>query len=295
MKWELLEYAGVAIAWAGLVYAGLAPVWSLVPVVVFLSSFLIAGFFEGRARLRIRWLGTAFAFLLTGKAWGVGGAVIAVGELLREEGSSEESLLKAGLGESLEIFGTAFFLPVQLVSVPILAGTFLLMAYALSLRWEELRGSILAFPVIGGALGLYITARPYFLRYEHWNLVEWLALLIAVLFSAGVALNAVRSPEDYMRELLRESKRPPGEAEKAVEEFLVEGKRGKLLSYVAFYGSKVTSNRKELLELIEPLADYEPKTPGSLTPYWLRKLLLRREFERRKEIVEDIMRKLEGL
>ncbi|WP_297498334.1 hypothetical protein [Thermococcus sp.] len=295
MRWEVLEYAGVALAWAGLVYSGLAPAWSIVPVTIFISSFLISGFFVGKTKLRIRWLGTAFAFLTTGRSWGVGGAVIAIGELLREEGSSEESFLKAGLGESLEIFGTAFIFPVQVAPIPLLAGAFLLVAYALSLRWEELRGSVLAFPVVGGALGLYIIARPYLLRYGHWSIVEWLALLIAVLFSAGIALNSVHSPEDYMRELLRESKRPTGEAEKAVEEFLVEGKRGKLLSYVAFYGSKVTSSRKELLELIGPLADYEARKPGPLTPYWLRKLLLRREFDRRKEIVESIMKKLEGL
>jgi small basic protein len=190
--------------------------------------------------------------------------------------------------------GVAFLLPGSIRPVALLGALFLLLGYLLAWRNPELTGSVLGFGILGALLGAYVSVRPLLAeRYpEAVFYAEWLALVVAVAVAVGIVWKRTERPEEYLEDLLAETpslRIPPEErVERIVREFLLTGRKAELLSYVAFYGSRTFGNREEFKRAIELLSEYEPKRPGPLTPFWLRRRILRNELERRKKLIEEL-------
>ncbi|WP_457743131.1 hypothetical protein [Thermococcus sp.] len=299
---DAILYLGLMLTGVGLAESGILPRWTIFPIIVLFLGFLVSLYFDGAKRGVIRGLFLALAFLLTGKAWSLGGVLIGIGLTLRSVGLERGSLKVVGLGEGLAVVGVFPFLPKGLSTVPVLAGVFLALGYFLSERIEELKESVLGFALLGGGVGAYISLRNYLLQVNPKLVLysEWIALVVALVGAIGIVAGRGEDPEKYLEELLAERpgiRLPANERiEKAVREFLVKGRKAELLSYVAFYGSRTFGSREELLRLIEKLSEYEPKSSGVLTPIWLRRNILKGELERREKLVREIFEALkEGL
>ncbi|NJE04001.1 hypothetical protein E3E27_07660 [Thermococcus sp. MV11] len=217
-----------------------------------------------------------------------------------------------GAGLMVFLYGLSLLPPLEPIgSVFTYAGLFLLAGYLLAElherghSWAEpVERNLIGVGVLGGALGLYASFRGT-LSESHPSLVfygEWLALLLAVI-TAGSLVHAHVSgsdPEEYLISQWRrhESKtaRKLGKelenASKAIEDFVVRGRRGPLTAFLAYYGARVFEEREEFEELVARIADYEGRKTSPLTPPWIRRVIERRELERRARIVEEVLEEL---
>lgn len=199
-------------------------------------------------------------------------------------------------------------------SVFLYAGVALLLGYAgaeLGQRghvWAEiLERNLIGVGILGGILGLYASVRGN-LSESHPELVfygEWLVLVLGVLFAGSMVYSYVagRDPESYLLAQWRRHEAKAVEkfdpelirARKAIEDFVVRGRKGPLLAFISYYGARLFENRGEFERLVSLIADYEGKRTSVLTPLWIRRHYERRELERRIQIVEEVFGKLTEL
>ena len=226
----------------------------------------------------------------------------------------KHSRFARGLGLLLGLYGLSGIPPLDAVgSVFSYAGLFLFLGYSVAelgerYPWTEpVERNLLGLGALGAILGLYAAVRGS-LSESHPELVfygEWLVLLLGVI-TAGSMVYSYISEKDPEKYLLSQWKKHEAktverlgpelaEASRAVEDFVVRGRKGPLLTFIAYYGSRLFDDRKRFGALVEKIADYRERQTSRLTPLWIRHAYERRELERRIRIVEEVFEELRTL
>ncbi|NJE05380.1 hypothetical protein E3E36_04330 [Thermococcus sp. M36] len=194
------------------------------------------------------------------------------------------------------------------------AGASVFVAYLaseLSVRghpWAEMiERNIIGIGVLGGILGLYVSVRGSLGR-SHPELVfygEWLVMVLGVAAAGAVVYSYIveKDPEEYLlsqwrrheSRVLEKTGSELARAREAVEDFVIRGKRGPLITFITYYGAPLFDDREDFGRLVSKIADYEGKKTSLLTPVWIRRHYERRELERRARIVEEVFGELRRL
>ncbi|ASJ11311.1 hypothetical protein A3L12_03915 [Thermococcus sp. P6] len=288
-----------------------------------LVLFLVGGDVAERARGRnaafiVRTLGVSFSAILLPWEWSFSVALIALGAgtAALAPRLRDHSRLIRGTGLVIAFYGISRLPPLGPAgSVFSYAGVFLFLGYAAAELgeghpWAEpIERNLLGMGILGGILGLYATVRESLIE-SHPSMVfygEWLALLLGVIVAGSMVHSYVgeKDPEGYLlsqwkrheAETMRKLGPEMRETRKAVEDFVVRGRKGPLLAFIAYYGSRLFDERRRFEALIGKIADYRAREVSRLTPLWIRRAYERRELERRAGIVEEVfgeLRKLMG-
>lgn len=292
----------------------------LMPAAV-LTLFLIAGDVAGAIKgentaFVLRLLGVTLAALFGPTGWNLPAAMIIFGAGIATMAPRLESHSRfiRGAGLFIALYGISRLPPFGAVgSVFSYAGLFLFLGYAVAelggrYPWTEpVERNLLGIGALGAIMGLYAAVRGN-LSESHPDIVfygEWLALLLGVVVAGSMVHSYVgeKDPEAYLLSQWRKheaktvKKLGPElvEASKAVEDFVVRGRKGPLVAFIAYYGSRLFDDRKRFEALIGKIADYRGRQTSRLTPLWIRHAYERRELERRIRIVEEVFEELRTL
>ncbi|WP_226996558.1 hypothetical protein [Thermococcus sp. 5-4] len=292
----------------------------MAPVAV-LVAFLVAGEFIAAIRRKneafvTRLLGVTLAALFAPSGWNLPAAMIALGggmAFIAPRLESHSRFIR-GAGLLIGLYGISRLPPLAAVgSVFSYAGLFLFLGYSVAelgerYPWTEpVERNLLGLGALGAILGLYVAVRGS-LSESHPELVfygEWLVLLLGVIAAGSMVYSYIseKDPEAYLLSQWRKheaktvEKLGPelSEAMEAVEDFVVRGKKGPLVAFIAYYGSRLFDDRKRFEALVEKIADYRARQTSRLTPLWIRHAYERRELERRIKIVEEVFDELRTL
>ncbi|NJE60651.1 hypothetical protein E3E51_02610 [Thermococcus sp. 21S7] len=288
-----------------------------VALVLFLIAGDVVGAIKGRNEaFALRLLGVTLAALLTPTEWNVPAAMIALGGGIATMAPKLESHSRfiRGAGLLIGLYGVSKLPPLGAIgSVFSYAGLFLFLGYSIAelgerYPWTEpVERNLLGLGALGAILGLYASLRGS-LSESHPGLVfygEWLVLLLGLIAAGSMVYSYIseKDPEEYLLSQWRKheaktvKKLGPelAEASRAVEDFVVRGKKGPLVAFIAYYGSRLFEDRKRFEALVEKIADYRAKQTSRLTPPWIRHAYERRELERRTRIVEEVFEELRTL
>lgn len=241
--------------------------------------------------------------------------VIGTGTALVGPSLKRNSRLVRGTGIFILFYGLSEINALQPVrSVFLCAGAFLFVGYAVAefghrghLWAEMVERNLIGIGILGGILGLYTSVRGE-LSTSYPGLVfygEWIALVLGVVVAGSMVYSVVSKsdPEKYLISQWRRHEAKTVErfgpemakARKAVEDFVVRGKKGPLVTFIAYYGAQLFGDRGKVEELVSRIADYEEKKTSPLTPLWIRKAYERRELENRLKIVEEVFDELKRM
>ncbi|ASJ07701.1 hypothetical protein A3L11_00010 [Thermococcus siculi] len=316
---------GIYLGAVALIFAissGIEPLAPLRIPSLILALFLTAGdIAEGTGRdvhaRFLRVLGPAVAvFFLPVEGWNLALGTVLLGAGIAFMAPSLESHahITRGAGLFIAFYGLSRLPPLKgYGSVFSYAGTAFLIGYAVAGMaerhpWAEpVERNLLGIGLLGGVLGLYASVRGT-LAESHPELVfygEWLVLVLGVAIAGSIAYSYVaeKDPEDY---LLSQWKRHEaktierlgpemGEARRAIEDFVVRGKKGPLLTFISYYGAGLFGDRERFGRIVSAIADYEGRRTSPLTPLWIRRRIERAELERRTRLVNDVLRELRSL
>ena len=302
---RMILYAGIAMAAYVLsLELGTFPVFaSALVLVAFLIVADLGGKTPGRF-LRVFGISLSSALILPENWSSLWEAFLGTGLVLLAPSLKNRAKLVRGLGLLMLLHGVSGLPPVGGYSrVFLYTGISLFVAYALSelgIRFFE--ENALGFGILGGLFGLYASMGGTLLE-THPELVfyaEWLILFLGVLIAGNIVYSLVSrtDPEEYLLRLWEEGRPFDPELkaiERAVQEFVIRGRRGPLVAFLAYYGGRLFGTRAEFEELVSRVADYEPEKTSPLTPAWIRRRRERAELARRMRIVEEVLDELEKL
>ncbi|WP_246454753.1 hypothetical protein [Thermococcus camini] len=256
------------------------------------------------------------ALLIPIPEWRIPLALISFGTgvALTAPNLEERARVVRGVGVFLALYGLSRTPPLMTYgSVFSYTGAAFLLGYATSelverYPWVEvIERNLLGIGALGGVLGLYVSVRGE-LSESHPELVfygEWLVLVLGVVLAGSMVYSHVaeHDPERYLLEQWRRHEAKTlerlgpemMEARRAVEDFVVRGRRGPLVAFVTYYGARLFGDREEFGALISKVADYEGKTVSPLMPLWIRRRYERAELERRERIVKEVFEGLRDL
>ena len=286
-----------------------------------LVAFLVAGEFIAAIRRKneafvTRLLGVTLAALFAPSEWNLPAAMIALGggmAFIAPRLESHSRFIR-GAGLLISLYGVSRLPPLGAIgSVFSYAGLFLFLGYSIAelgerYPWTEpVERNLLGLGALGAILGLYVAVRGS-LSESHPELVfygEWLVLLLGVIAAGSMVYSYIseKDPEEYLLSQWRKheaktvEKLGPelAEASRAIEDFVVHGRKGPLVAFIAYYGSRLFDDRKRFEALVEKIADYRARQTSRLTPLWIRHAYERRELERRIRIVEEVFEELRTL
>ncbi|WP_370456686.1 hypothetical protein [Thermococcus sp. MAR1] len=289
----------------------------LMPAVV-LALFLTAGDVVGAIKgeneaFALRLLGVTLAALFLPAEWNVLAAMIVLGAgtvIIAPKLEGHPRFVR-GAGLLIGLYGVSRLPPLGAMgSVFSYAGLFLFLGYSIAELgerhpWTEpVERNLLGLGALGAILGLYTAVRGS-LSESHPELVfygEWLVLLLGVIVAGSMVYSYVneKDPEAYLLSQWRKHKAKTvkklgpelAEASKAVEDFVVRGKKAALVAFIAYYGARLFDDRKKFEALIGKIADYKGRQTSRLTPLWIRHAYEKRELERRIRIVEEVFEEL---
>lgn len=292
----------------------------MAPVAV-LVAFLVVGEFIAAIRRKneafvTRLLGVTLAALFAPSEWNLPAAMIALGggmAFIAPRLESHSRFIR-GAGLLIGFYGVSRLPPLGAIgSVFSYAGLFLFLGYSVAelgerYPWTEpIERNLLGLSALGAILGLYVAVRGS-LSESHPELVfygEWLVLLLGVIAAGSMVYSYIseKDPEEYLLSQWRKheaktvEKLGPelAEASRAIEDFVVHGRKGPLVAFIAYYGSRLFDDRKRFEALVEKIADYKGRQTSRLTPLWIRHTYERRELERRIRIVEEVFEELRTL
>lgn len=306
----LIHALSTLLGWSGATPAAL--IWA--------GFMLIADLLETRSKEYshlIRFAGLSAALLVTpieSRVW-LSLLVLGTGVTTLAPKLPRNQRPTRGAGLFMTFYAISNLTPFEPIgSVFLYSGIALLLAYLgaeLSQRghpWAEfVERNILGIGILGGILGLYVSVRGS-LSESHPELVfygEWLVLVLGIAAAGSIVYSYVaeRDPEAY---LLSQWKRHEAKtlermgpelarAREAVEDFVLRGRKGPLLGYLAYYGAPLFEDRKKFEALIGKIADYRGREVSPLMPLWIRRAYERDELERRAGIVEEVFRELRRL
>ncbi len=292
----------------------------LMPAVIialFLTAGDVAGAIKGsNEAFALRLLGVTLAALFLPTEWNVPAAMIVFGagtSVMAPKLESHPRFIR-GAGLLIGLYGVSRLPPLGAIgSVFSYAGLFLFLGYSIAelgerYPWTEpVERNLLGLGALGAILGLYTAVRGS-LSESHPEIVfygEWLVLLLGVIAAGSMVYSYIseKDPEAYLLSQWRKheaktvKKLGPelAEASKAVEDFVVRGKKAALVAFIAYYGSRLFDDRKRFEALIGKIADYRGRQTSRLTPLWIRHAYERRELERRIRIVEEVFEELRTL
>ncbi|BAA29402.1 hypothetical protein [Pyrococcus horikoshii] len=84
------------------------------------------------------------------------------------------------------------------------------------------------------------------------------------------------------------------EAKLALDDFILHGKKEKIVAFLTYYGIKSGLSLNKIEEIIAPIVNYEGRKYSVLSPSWFIRLMEKKEIERRKKIVEEVFRRMNG-
>ena len=286
-----------------------------------LVAFLVVGEFIAAIRRKneafvTRLLGVTLAALFAPSEWNIPTAMITLGggmAFIAPRLESHSRFIR-GAGLLISLYGVSRLPPLGAIgSVFSYAGLFLFLGYSIAelgerYPWTEpVERNLLGLGALGAILGLYVAVRGS-LSESHPELVfygEWLVLLLGVIAAGSMVYSYIseKDPEEYLLSQWRKheaktvEKLGPelAEASRAVEDFVVHGRKGPLVAFIAYYGSRLFDDRKRFEALVEKIADYKGRQTSRLTPLWIRHAYERRELERRIRIVEEVFEELRTL
>lgn|GEM_PF-2956202 len=321
LRWgRAVTYAGVVM----LIYA-LSTVMEalralLVPALVAVPFLILGDVIEatkGKDRAFLtRLSGAVLAALMLSPGWNLPVALILLGAGVSHTATRRENyrMVARGTGLLLCFYGISQLPYISTFgSVFSLTGLFLFLGYlGLELgkgaAWTSpIERNLLGLGITGAIIGLYITVRDS-LGSKYPSLVfygEWLALLLAALTAGLIVYSYVseNDPEAYLVSQWRKHKAGTleklapefAEAHSAIEDFVVHGRKGKLIAFIAYYSSRLPTSREQFEAIIRKIADYENRKPSILTPLWIKRLQEKRELERRIKLVNEVFEELREL
>ncbi len=172
-----------------------------------------------------------------------------------------------------------------------------LVSYPLYLRGNDfLPRNMLGVALAGGVVGFATFYRPssmkaiYLVDFLIVVALAWIAFVIgkyvSLKFGSGnvVAIDfppvEVGKSDSWLRE-----------AKKAVHQFVEYSDKTPLVVLVSRFAPRDVENR-EVENALEPIIEYQPELGGSLTPIWLRLLYMEREREKRRQLVNELFKKI---
>jgi len=225
------------------------------------------------------------------------------------------SLMVRGLGVFSALYALSLIEELSLVSSAFLYAAFAsLMAYTLitlehlgilggHFIERNLKGVVLIF----GLIGLYVNLRPFIVEnYPQLAFYfEWGALVVLVVFSSLAVYRhfSSRNLENY---LVGEWKKHEGEfsilgeeefedAKRAIENFVIHGKKASLIAFLTYYGLKAFPDRGNVERIIAPIVVHREEKYSIFTPGWLVMDDYSRNLEKRIELVKTALREIEKL
>ncbi|NJE43282.1 hypothetical protein E3E32_08715 [Thermococcus sp. GR6] len=291
----------------------------VVPSIVLAVFMLAADILESSGKkvesLMIRVAGSAatLAFLPPFE-WRTPAALIilGVGTVLLAPHLEKNQRVIRGTGLLLLFYGLSQVNVLQTVGNTFLyAGMALFIGYTIAelgqrgRSWADvIERNLVGIGILGGILGLYSSVRGG-LSENYPGLVfygEWLVLVLGVIVAGSMVHSYVgeRDPEKYLLSQWRRHESETIEklgpelakAREAVEDFVVRGKKGPLITFIAYYGARLFDDRTRFESLISRIADYESRKTSILTPIWIKHAYERRELERRMKIVKEVFDEL---
>ncbi len=243
----------------------------LMPAAV-LALFLIAGDVAGAIKgeneaFALRLLGVTLSTLLMPTEWNIPAAMIVFGggtAAIAPKLESHSRFIR-GAGLLIGLYGVSRLPPIGAMgSVFSYAGLFLFLGYAVAelgerYPWTEpIERNLLGLGALGAILGLYVAVRGS-LSQSHPEIVfygEWLVLLLGVIAAGSMVYSYVseKDPEAYLLSQWRKheaktvKKLGPelSEAMEAVEDFVVRGRKAALVAFIAYYGSRLFDDNRDI-------------------------------------------------
>ncbi|WP_457742292.1 hypothetical protein [Thermococcus sp.] len=173
-----------------------------------------------------------------------------------------------------------------------------LVSYPLYQRGNDfIPRNMLGVALAGGVIGFAVFYRPsslkaiYFLDFLIVVALTWIAFVIgkyvSLRFGSGEVVSIETPPVEVGRTdyWLRE-------AENAVNQFVEYANKVPLVVLVSRVAPRNVENR-EVERVLEPIIEYQPDLGGPLTPLWLRLLYIERERKKRRELVNELFKKIE--
>ncbi|WP_456422331.1 hypothetical protein [Thermococcus sp.] len=172
-----------------------------------------------------------------------------------------------------------------------------LVSYPLYLRGSDfLPRNMFGVVLAGGVIGFAIFYRPssikaiYLLDFLIVVALIWIAFVIgkyvSLRFGSGSVITVDVPPLEVGKidSWLRD-------AERAVHQFVEYGDKTPLVVFVSRVAPKSVKNR-DVETALEPIIEYQPDLGGPLTPLWLRLLYMEKERKKRKQLVNELFKKI---
>ncbi|AFK22105.1 hypothetical protein Py04_0503 [Pyrococcus sp. ST04] len=216
------------------------------------------------------------------------------------------AFLVRGAGIALVLYYLSAFLP-QLSPMLKLGATFTLVGYSLAtleafniLGGEVFRQNAVGISLIGLLLGIYFITIPGIPPLVEF-LIRISSLILALGFSAYVASQIPSQrkdiegiPKEVKSELEELAKDEFIErAEDILKSFVLEGRKERIIAYIALNAAKAGIGEEALEEIIGPIVNYSKKRYSIFAPKWWINRMEKREVEKRKKIVDEVMRRLD--
>lgn len=163
------------------------------------------------------------------------------------------------------------------------------------------RRNILGFILVGLLLGIYYIEIPGVTEFISF-IIKLSSLFLALAISAYIALSlpSKKSKEEVIFgelehevEILTSGDELLQKAEELVKEFVFRGDKLGILAYIALNAAKAGIKEDTLKEILRPIVEYERRRYSALAPRWWIRKMEKREIERRKKIIEEILRRID--
>ncbi len=278
-------------------------------IVLWILLVLSEGVKGDDLRTLLVWVGITLAVALL--PWGstplrgvATAATVGMG-LIINAGRTGKGRLINGMGIALLLWGISILHELADVRDALLyagaafLGAHMIAEYAKSHKWgPRADASIIPIGLLGGFIGLYVDFNGRLMRgYPSLAFYgKWASLAGALVVAAVWAYSTI--PEGHPEKAIKEgslSKGIPSPREEVVREFILSGRKAGLISYIAHYGRDALSTRKDLERVLSKIDDYREARIPKLMPPWLKRAYARREVERRRKIVEEILEEIDLL
>ena len=287
------------------------PMKGAVPALIVLWLLLALSEVTERHGLQdiIRWTGVTLAVsLLPWKSYRLQGAAvvmtIGVAIVSNAKRTGIERIVR-GVGVATFLWGMstvpamAGIKEVFLCAGMAVLGAYTVAEYAKSREWSpQADASIVPAGILGGLSGLYLDFGGELVK-GHPSLAfygRWLSLAGAVIVTAVWAYTII--PEEHPEEVItkREGMGITSTwGEKAIKEFILTGRKAALISYIAYYGRDALPTKEELRRVLSKISEYREYRIPKLMPHWLKKRYAQKEVERRRKLVEEVLKEIDLL